>query len=152
SRVTLLGATVGLEGGHFPYSPLWYLITAPFGLLGADLGIASNALNAALDVSRSLLIAYLALRLFENQRAALFAAGIYHLLPMPYYLLSWGNWPTQLGLWGALLLIAVVAATFEHPGERATLALLTGAALVAMLTYTVLGIVAFTMIGMLALL
>ncbi len=151
SRVTLLGATVGLEGGHFPYSPLWYLLTAPLGMLGADLGIASNVLNAALDVSRSLLIAYLALRLFESRRAALFAAGIYHLLPMPYYLLSWGNWPTQLGLWGALLLIAIVAATFERPGDRRTLALLTAAAALAMLTYTVVGIVAFTMIGMLAL-
>lgn len=152
SRVTALGETVGLEGGHFPYSPLWYLITAPFGWLGADLGIASNALNAALDVSRSLLIVYIAVRMLGSQRAALFAAGIYHLLPMPYYLLSWGNWPTQLGLWGALLLIAVVLATFERPGERATLVLLTAAALIAILTYTVVGIVAFTMIGTLALL
>jgi len=89
-------------------------------------------------------------RMFGNQRAAVFAAGVYHLLPMPYYLLSWGNWPTQLGLWGALLLIAVVVATFERPAERATLALLTAAALIAMLTYTVVGIVSFTMIGMLA--
>lgn len=150
SRVTLLGETVGLEGGHFPYSPLWYLITAPFGLLGADIGIASNVLNAALDVSRSLLIGYIALRMFGGQRAALLAAGIYHLLPMPYFLLSWGNWPTQLGLWGALLLIAVVVATFERPRDRATLALLTVAALLAMLTYTVVGIISFTMIGMLA--
>jgi hypothetical protein len=152
SRVTLLGETVGLDGGHFPYSPLWYLVTAPFGWLGADLGIASNVLNAALDVSRSLLIIYIAMRMFGSQRAALAAGGIYHLLPMPYFLLSWGNWPTQLGLWGALLLIAVVVATFERPGERATLALLVAAALIAMLTYTVVGIVSFTMIGTLAML
>ncbi|WP_204280623.1 hypothetical protein, partial [Providencia stuartii] len=46
------------------YSPLWYLITAPFGLIGIDLGLASNVLNTALDVIRSLLIAYIALRLF----------------------------------------------------------------------------------------
>ncbi|HEU4323788.1 MAG TPA: hypothetical protein VFS21_11620 [Roseiflexaceae bacterium] len=152
SRVTLLGETVGLEGGHFPYSPMWYFITAPFDALGLDLGIASNALNAAIDVSRSLLIALIALRLFGSQRAALWAAGIYHLLPMPYYLLSWGNWPTQLGLWGGLALIAAVAATFEHPPERRMLALLTGAGLLAMMTYTVLGIVSFTMVGLLAIL
>lgn len=152
SRVTLLGGTVGLEGGHFPYSPLWYLITAPFGWLGLDLGIASNALNATLDVSRSLLIAYIALRLFSNQRAALWAAGLYHLLGMPYYLLSWGNWPTQLGLWGGLVLIAAVVSTFERPATRRTLALLTAAGLLAILSYTVLGIVSCTAIGTLAIL
>jgi len=152
SRVTLLGGTVGLEGGHFPYSPLWYLITAPFGWLGLDLGIASNALNAALDVSRSLLIAYIALRLFSSRRAALWSAGLYHLLGMPYYLLSWGNWPTQLGLWGGLVLLAAVVSTFERPATRRTLALLTGAALLAILSYTVLGVVSCTAVGTLAIL
>lgn len=152
SRVTLLGGTVGLEGGHFPYSPLWYLITAPFGWLGLDLGIASNTLNAALDVSRSLLIAYIALRLFSSQRAALWAAGLYHLLGMPYYLLSWGNWPTQLGLWGGLVLIAAAVSTFERPADRRRLALLTAAGLLAILSYTVLGIVSCTAIGTLAIL
>jgi hypothetical protein len=152
SDVTALSVTVGLEGGHFPYSPLWYLITAPFGAVGLDLVIVSNVLNAAIDVSRSILIAYIVLRLFQSQRAALIAAGVYHLFEMPYYLLSWGNWPTQLGLWGGLVLIAVIAATFERPWQRATLIAVTLAAVLSMLTYTVLGIVTFTMVGMLAIL
>ncbi|MGQ9550670.1 MAG: hypothetical protein ACUVWS_18810 [Roseiflexus sp.] len=150
-RVTLLGETVGFEGGHFPYSPLWYLITAPFGLIGIDLGLASNVLNTALDVSRSLLIAYIALRLFGQPGLAVTAAGCYHLLLMPYFLISWGNWPTQLGLWGALVLIAVVLAYDNQPGERRALWGIAAAAVLAMLTYTVVGIMAFTMMGIYAL-
>ncbi|WP_298820419.1 hypothetical protein [Chloroflexus sp.] len=151
SRVTLLGDTVGFEGGHFPYSPLWYLITAPFGLVGIDLGLASNALNTALDVSRSLLIAYIALRLFGQPGVAVMAAGCYHLLLMPYFLISWGNWPTQLGLWGTLILIAVALAHHDHPDERRALWGVAAAATLAMLTYTVVGIMAFTMMGIYAL-
>jgi len=151
SRVTLLGETVGFEGGHFPYSPLWYLITAPFGLIGIDLGLASNVLNTALDVSRSLFIAYIALRLFGRPGLAVAAAGCYHLLLMPYFLISWGNWPTQLGLWGTLVLIAVVLAYDDQPGERQALWGVAAAAALAMLTYTVVGIMAFTMMGIYAL-
>lgn len=151
SRVTLLGDTVGFEGGHFPYSPLWYLITAPFGLIGIDLGLASNGLNTALDVSRSLLIAYIALRLFGRPELAVIAAGCYHLLLMPYFLISWGNWPTQLGLWGTLVLIAVVLAYDDRPAERRALWGVAAAAALAMLTYTVVGIMAFTMMGIYAL-
>ena len=152
SDVTALNVTVGLEGGHLPYSPLWYILVAPFGLLGFDLGIVSNALNGTIDVSRSIMIAYLAMRLFERPAAALWAAGVYHLFEMPYYLLSWGNWPTQLGLWGALFLICAVAATFEQAAERRALILISIAALVSVLTYTVLGIMAFSMVGLLAVL
>lgn len=152
SDVTALNVTVGLEGGHLPYSPLWYILVAPFGLLGADLGIASNALNGVIDVSRSIMIAYLAMRLFERPAAALWAAGVYHLFEMPYYLISWGNWPTQLGLWGGLLLICAVAATFEQLAERRALILMSAAALVSMLTYTVLGVMTFSMVGLLAVL
>ncbi len=152
SRVTLLGDTVGFEGGHFPYSPLWYLITAPFGLIGLDLGLASNVLNTALDVSRSLLIAYITLRLFGRPALAVIAAGCYHLLLMPYFLISWGNWPTQLGLWGTLVLIAVALAHDDQPTTRQALWGVTAAAALAMLTYTVVGIMAFTMMGIYALL
>jgi hypothetical protein len=150
SRVTLLGDTVGFEGGHFPYSPLWYLITAPFGLIGIDLGLASNVLNTALDVSRSLLIAYITLRLFGQPGIAVAAAGCYHLLLMPYFLISWGNWPTQLGLWGTLVLIAVVLAYHDDPTDRWTVWGLAAAATLAILTYTVVGIMAFTMMGIYA--
>lgn len=150
SDVTALSVTVGIEGGHLPYSPLWYLLVAPFGFFGVDLGIASNVLNGVIDVSRSILIAYLALRLFERPLVALWAAGVYHLFEMPYYLISWGNWPTQLGLWGGLLLICAVAATLEHANDRRTFAVLTAGAVASMATYTVLGVVTFSMIGMLA--
>ncbi|WP_322512767.1 hypothetical protein, partial [Chloroflexus sp.] len=151
SRITLLGDTVGFEGGHFPYSPLWYLITAPFGLVGIDIGLASNVLNTALDVSRSLLIAYIALRLFGQPNIAVAAAGCYHLLLMPYFLISWGNWPTQLGLWGTLVLIAVVLAYHDHPTGRHAIWWVAAAAALAILTYTVVGIMAFTMMGIYAL-
>ncbi|MBC8160599.1 MAG: hypothetical protein H7Z42_05200 [Roseiflexaceae bacterium] len=150
SDVTALSVTVGFEGGHLPYSPLWYLLAAPWGLFGGDLGIASNALNGVVDVSRSILIAYLALRLFENPLAALWAAGVYHLFEMPYYLISWGNWPTQLGLWGGLFFICVIAATAERASDRRTLALLGLGALVAIGTYTVMGVIAFAMVAMMA--
>ncbi len=150
SRVTLLGDTVGFEGGHFPYSPLWYLITAPFGLVGIDLGLASNVLNTTLDVSRGLLIAYITLRLFGQPGMAVVASGCYHLLLMPYFLIQWGNWPTQLGLWGTLVLIAVTLAYHDHPDARGALWGVVAAATLAMLTYTVVGIMAFTMMGLYA--
>ncbi len=152
SDVTALSVTVGFEGGHLPYSPLWYLLVAPFGLAGVDLGIASNALNAAIDVSRSILIAYLAMRLFERAPVALWAAGMYHLLEMPYYLLSWGNWPTQLGLWGGLFFLCVIAGTIQRAGERRALVVLGAGAVVSMLTYTVLGVITFATVALLAML
>jgi hypothetical protein len=150
-RETLLGSTVGLEGGHFPYSPLWYFLVAPFGLLGADLGITSNVLNVSLDVSRSLLLAFIAMRLSGRERTAVAAALVYQLLPLPYWLISWGNWPTQLGLWGALVLIAVYSAVDPTQLSRRQLLLLSAAAALAMATYTVVGVMALLLIGAAAL-
>jgi hypothetical protein len=151
SRVTLLGSTVGLEGGHFPYSPLWYFLVAPFGLLGADLGISSNVLNVSLDVSRSLLLAVIALRLSGRERFAVAAALVYQLLPLPYWLISWGNWPTQLGLWGALVLIAVFSSLSPTALNRRRWLIFSAAAALAMATYTVVGVMAFLLIGATAL-
>lgn len=70
---------------------------------------------------------------------------------MPYFLISWGNWPTQLGLWGTLVLIAVVLAYNDRPAEHRALWGVAAAASLAMLTYTVVGIMAFTMMGIYAL-
>lgn len=147
-----MGGTVGLESGYMPYSPLWYIIIAPLRLMGIAIGNAMNGLSGILDTSKGLMIFLIALATLRRERAALLASGLYYLLPMPYFLLSWGNYPTQFGLWAALLAITFLTLNYEHmPEVRQWRSFGMWAALLALaiLSYTMIGLLAFTMFGVL---
>ncbi|MFV9504947.1 MAG: hypothetical protein AB4911_10330 [Oscillochloridaceae bacterium umkhey_bin13] len=147
-----LGATVGLDHGYIPYSPLWYLIIAPLGLIGLTIGDAMNGLNALLNVSKGLMIFLITLATIRRERAALLASGLYHLLPMPYFLISWGNYPTQFGLWASLLALTFLVLNYEQmPALRQWRRFAIWAALLALviLSYTMIGVMTFTLLGLL---
>jgi len=149
---SFMGATVGIEGGYFPYSPLWYLLSAPFAALGLPIGDTMNVLNATLDVSKGGFIFIIALATTRRERLALLAAGLYQLLPMPYYLLSWGNYPTQLGLWAALFATTYLVLNYARLMQRRVFGWWVALLALCILTYTVIGIFAWTMFVLVALL
>lgn len=149
-----MGDTVGLEGGQLPYSPLWYLIVTPFHFLGLDLGDATNGLSALMDVSKTFLIHIIGRVTLARARPALLAAALYHLIPMPYFMLSWGNYPTQFGLWASLLTTAFLVTRWHALHGWRTFLLWSALLALSILSYTVLGVVNASfllLIGLLAL-
>lgn len=147
-----MGDTVGLGSGQFPYSPLWYLIVVPFHFIGLSLKDASNGLSALMDVSKLIPIHMIVRATIGSRRPALMAAAFYHLLPMPLFLLSWGNYPTQFGLWASLIATAFLVVNYRRfEGRRMFIAWVAFMAL-AILSYTVLGVFAVTLFGLIALL
>ena len=147
-----MGDTVGLGSGQFPYSPLWYLLVTPFHFLGLGLPDATNGLSALIDVSKIFPIHLIARVTLDSRRGALYAAGLYHLIPMPYFLLSWGNYPTQFGLWAVLLATAFLVVCYKRFSSRRAFWLWTALMVLAILSYTVLGVFAITFFGLLGLL
>lgn len=151
---SFLGGTVGLEAGYLPYSPLWYLLIAPIHMAGIPIGDAMNGLNALLDVSKGLMIFLITLRTLDRERPALIASGLYHLLPMPYFLMSWGNYPTQFGLWASLVVLTFLALNYQQMPvlrEWKRFGLWVGLLALSILSYTIIGVMTFTMLGILML-
>ena len=144
-----MGGTVGLSGGQFPYSPLWYLVVVPFSFLGLGLSDATNGLSALMDVSKLFPIHLIARVTTGSRRTALYAAALYNLLPMPYFLLSWGNYPTQFGLWASLLATAFLALHYQRFAQGAlswrTFTIWVALLALAILSYTVLGVFSVTL-------
>lgn len=151
---SFLGGTVGLEAGYLPYSPLWYLIIAPIHMAGIPIGDAMNGLNALLDVSKGLMVFLITLKTLHRERTALIASALYHLLPMPYFLMSWGNYPTQFGLWASLMVLTFVALNYQQMPilrEWKRFGLWVGLLGLSILSYTIIGVMTFTMLGILML-
>ncbi len=153
-----MGGTVGLGAGQFPYSPLWYLLVAPWTLTGLEIGDLQNGLAALMDVSKLFLIHVIARVTIGSRPIAVLAAGLYILLPMPYFLLSWGNYPTQFGLWAMLLATAFLVVWYNRDAEASpswrVFTLWAALLALAILSYTVVGVVAvsfFVLLGLLEL-
>ncbi len=147
-----MGETVGLGAGQFPYSPLWYLVVVPFHFVGLSFPDATNGLSAIMDVSKLFPIHLIARVTLKSRRTALFAAALYNLIPMPYFLLSWGNYPTQFGLWASLLATAFLVVNHEEFQARRTFWLWVALMALAILSYTVLGVFSITLVGLIGLL
>ena len=123
--------------GQIPYPPFLYVFGLPFylGPLGRDLSI--NFWSGLLDCSRPLLLFFLARRLGASARAGVIAAFVMAMTASTFLLHSWGNYPTTVSQWTALLFLVVLATRF-HDLRRpwvfiSLLTLLT----VTMLLYTV---------------
>ncbi len=151
-----MGDTVGLGGGQFPYSPLWYLIVVPFHFLGLSLADATNGLSALMDVSKLFPIHLITRITLRSRRTALFAAALYNLIPMPYFMLSWGNYPTQFGLWASLLATAFLVVNYNQFARgfraRRTFLIWAGLMALAILSYTVLGVFSISLVGLIGVL
>lgn len=141
--------------GQIPYPPFLYVFGLPLylGPLGRDLSI--NFWSVLLDCSRPLLIFFLARHLGGSARGGLIAAFAMGMTASTFLLHSWGNYPTTVSQWTALLFLVFLATRF-HDLRRpwvfiGLLALLT----VTMLLYTVtavfIGLLLLILIGILAL-
>jgi hypothetical protein len=85
-----------------PYTPFYHLTAAAFFFLPWPPYVTANLLSVFLDTSRGFLIFGLARKLGMSERAGVFGALLYSLLPVTFLLHSWGNVPTTTGLWWAL--------------------------------------------------
>lgn len=151
NQYSLLGQTVGVEGGQFPYSPLFHVLSVPLTLLPIPLPLAAGLFNGLLEVARCLLLYLFAARLTGRPRAGLWTALFYTVLPAPYYLMSWGNFPTQLGLFGGVLLVTFLVLTYNRLDRRGSFAWWVAVLVLALLSYTVVGILGVTLLVLLVL-
>ncbi len=73
-------------------------------------------------------------------------------MPAPYYLLSWGNYPTQVGLWSALAALTYPVLSYENIGRRPAWVHWVAVLALAILSYTVVGILTVALLLLLVLL
>lgn len=141
--------------GQIPYPPFLYVFGLPLylGPLGRELSI--NLWSVLLDCSRPLLIFFLARRLGGSARAGLIAAFVIGLTASTFLLHSWGNYPTTISQWTALLFLVFLATRF-HDLRRpwvfvGLLTLLTVTILLYTVTAVFIGLLLVILIGLLAL-
>lgn len=122
---------------EIPYPPFLYLVGLPFylGPLGRDLSI--NFWSGLFDVSRVFILFYLARRLGASTRAALIAAFIIGLTASTFLLHSWGNYPTTISQYTALLFLTLLVARYDALRRPAVFAGLATLLVLTMLLYTV---------------
>jgi hypothetical protein len=123
-----------------PYSPYYHMFAAFFAFSPLGMDTTANMVSLLLDSSRVILIALLALKAGLNARTALFAAATYAVLPVAFLLHSWGNVPTTMGLWLALVTTTFIVAFWERLHERWAIGLLSFGLCFTFLIYTVTGV------------
>jgi hypothetical protein len=80
------------------------------------------------------------------------SAAFYHLIPMPLFLLSWGNYPTQFGLWASLNATAFLVVNYRRFEGRRRFIGWAAFMVLAILSYTVLGVFAVSLFGLIGVL
>jgi len=152
SRDSMLGKTVGLEGGQLPYAAFYYLLSAPLTLLPIPLPLAMALWNGLLEIARNLLFYLLAVGITGRPRVGLWAAVFYTFLPAPYYLLSWGNYPTLLGLFAAVMVLVFLVLSYDQMGKRRTVRWWIVLLLFLIFSYLMIGVFTAALLLLLALL
>ncbi len=127
----------GEEKPLIPYSPFYHLTAALFFFLPWRPYDTANVLSVLLDLSRPLLIYFLARRLGWDERTGVWAGLLYALLPATFLLHSWGNVPTTTGLWWTLAATCYLVGAWERLRHIRTWAGLVFFLLGALLYYTV---------------
>ncbi|NWJ46797.1 MAG: hypothetical protein HXX08_13050 [Chloroflexi bacterium] len=97
-----------------PYSPFTHFYLAPFAALPIEREVTVNLISIFLDSSRVFIIYALGVALGATINGALAGAALYLILPSTYLLNSWGNWPTTISLWLAVLYLTVALVNYER--------------------------------------
>lgn len=114
-----------------PKSPLFYAIFAPLDILPFDLATSTKWLVCLMDASVALGSFWLARKAGLSQKASVFSAFLYAIMPLAFRAFAYGILPTIFAQWLVMLLFVLIVALSENP-SRIFLWLLTG--LVAVLT------------------
>ncbi|MBN1483422.1 MAG: hypothetical protein JXA37_01760 [Chloroflexia bacterium] len=125
------------ERPMIPYSPYYHITAAAFFFLPWRPYDTANVLSVLLDVTKPMLIYFLACRLGLSRRAGRWAAILYAVLPATFLLHAWGNTPTQTGLWWTLAATCYIVGGWERLKQPRTWAGLALFLLGALLYYTV---------------
>lgn len=141
----------GTEKPLIPYSPFYHLTAALFFFLPWRPYDTANVLSVLLDLSRPLLIYFLARRLGLDERTGVWAGLLYALLPVTFLLHSWGNIPTTTGLWWTLAATCYLVGAWERLRHIRTWAGLVFFLLGAFLYYTVAATFLVVFLGILLL-
>ena len=120
-----------------PYSTISYFLLAPFALLPLDPAVSVNLLNILLDALRVFVIFTLAMALGTGARAALLGAGLYLFVPCTWLMNSWGNWPTTLSFWLAVLFLTLTLVLYRRLHLRRVWLGLTALLTLTMMVYSV---------------
>jgi hypothetical protein len=123
--------------GQIPYPPFLYVFGLPFYLWPLGKEISFNLWSVLLDCTRPLLVFFLARRLGASVRASLIGAVVMGMTACTFLLHSWGNWPTTVSQWCALLFIVLLVARFDDLRRPWVFAGLLALLTVTMLLYTV---------------
>ena len=121
-----------------PYAPFFQFFALSFTLLPWKPETTSDVLSALLDSSRVFFMALITLKAGLSNRATLLAALLYAILPATFLLLAWGNAPTTVGMWWALLTTTIILVGWEHLHRPGPFVGLTVATLGTLLFYTVM--------------
>lgn len=120
-----------------PYSTISYFLLAPFAKLPLDPNISVNLVNIFLDAFRVFIIYALAVALGTGARTALVAAGIYLFVPCTWLMNSWGNWPTTISFWLAVLYVMLALVLYRSLNQKAVWFGLTALLTLTMMVYSV---------------
>jgi hypothetical protein len=101
-----------------PYVPTYYFLLAPFQVFVGSFESFVKALSALMEALKIPLVYFIARKTFDDARAAWLAAFLYAIIPLPFLSLSWGNYPTMLGLLWTLITIAVFLAVYPRLNTR----------------------------------
>ncbi len=97
-----------------PYSPYYHITAASFFLLPWRPYDTANVLNVLLDVTKPLMLYFIARRLGLGRRAGMGAALLCALFPATFLLLAWGNAPTMAGLWWTFAAITYFVGAWDR--------------------------------------
>jgi hypothetical protein len=139
----------GEDKPMIPYSPFYHITATAFFYLPWAPYHTANVISVLLDTTKPFLIYFLALRLGLSRRVGLLAGLLYALLPATFLLHSWGNVPTQTGLWWTLASTCYIVGAWDRLGRWRTWAGLTLFLLGTMLYYTVMAAFMVVFVGIL---
>lgn len=95
-----------------PYSPFYHIFSALWAIFPWQLETSANVFSTILDALRPTMIFFIVRKFGFRERAGLFAALCYSVIPATFLLHAWGNTPTTNGMWWSLLSITLLVGTW----------------------------------------
>jgi len=137
---TMPAAEWGENRPVIPYSPWFHMFATVFAFSPIGMDLTANLFSMLIDSTRVILIGLIALKAGLSRRGALLAAATYAVLPVAFLLHSWGNIPTNVGLWLTLVCNTLIFCWWERLHERRVMVTLSLLLLMTFLEYTVTGV------------
>jgi hypothetical protein len=147
----------GAARAFIPYSPFFYVVSAPLALLPLPLTLSVAIAGGIFESLKMVLVFLIGLALGRDgtnpqtaARWALAAGAVYAFIPATFLLQQWGNWPTQASLWLLTLWAALTTLFWSRITSPLPWVVTTSALALTMLAYTVSAVYTGLFVGLLA--